>query len=45
MDTSMPNGWLMLQDCFIDFTDFDSCATELDYARDIGSIEIWLINS
>ena len=46
VDTSMPDGPLMLQNCFIDFAVehwFGCHATEPGFTGDIGSIEIWLI--
>ena len=46
-DTNMPNGPLMLQNCFIDFAVehlFGCCTTEPGYAGDIGAIKIWLID-
>ena len=46
-DTSMPNGPLMLQNCFFNFTvehQFGCHTTQPGYAGDIGAIEIWLIH-
>ena len=48
IDTSMPDGLLMLLNCFLDFAVehwFGCRATEPGFARDIGTIEIWLIDS
>ena len=47
VDTSVPNGLLMLRNSLNDFV-FEHrsgcCATEPGYAGDIGAIEIWLID-
>ena len=47
LDTATPNSLLMPWNCFIDFAieHWFSCrATEPGFARDIGAIEIWLID-
>ena len=46
MDTSIPNGLLMLWNCFIGFAvehRFGCLATESGFARNIGAIKVWLI--
>ena len=48
IDTGMPDGLLMLRNCFIDFAVehwFGCCVTESGFAGDIGTIEVWLIDS
>ena len=48
IDTSAPDGPLMLWNCFIDFVvehQFGCRATEPHFVRDISAIEIWLIDT
>ena len=47
LDTSTPDSPLMLLSCFTDFAIehwFGCCTTEPGFARNIGAIEIWLID-
>ena len=47
IDTVTPHGLLMLRNCFLDFAVehwFGCRATEPGFARDIGAIEVWLID-
>ena len=47
IDTGMPNGLLMIRNCFLDFAVahwFDCRATESGFTGDIGAIEVWLID-
>ena len=47
IETSMSDGSLMLWNHFINFAvehQFGCCATQSGYNRDIGAIEIWLID-
>ena len=47
IDTVTSHGLLLLWNCFLDFAVehwFGCHATELDFAGDIGAIEVWLID-
>ena len=47
IDTGVPDDLLTLWNCFIDFAVehwVGCCTTEPGYARDIGAVEIWLID-
>ena len=47
IDTGTPNGPLILQNCFFNFTvedRFGCCAIEPGFVGDMGTMEIWLID-